>query len=61
MDIKYDGKQETILKILSALPGSVKSIRTCGKSIIIPTACGARQIYKGDIVTIEGENVTVNR
>jgi hypothetical protein len=59
MNIKYDCKQETILKILSLLPSSSKAIRTCGTSIIIPTSKGARQVYKGDTIIIDGENITI--
>jgi hypothetical protein len=59
MEIKFDGKQETILKILSSLPGVSKAIRTCGNSIIIPTQYGAKSVYNGDIVVIGGDLVIV--
>jgi hypothetical protein len=47
------------LEIIHALPGATKAIRASGKSITIPTSKGARQVFIGDTVIIEGENVRV--
>jgi hypothetical protein len=59
MQIKFDGSEENILEILAQLPSKSKIIRRIGNSIIIPTDKGAKQVYKGDAVVIDGEMVTV--
>jgi hypothetical protein len=59
MEIQFTGSENNILKILENLPSKSKTIRRIGNSIIIPTCKGAKQIYKGDAVVIDGEMVTV--
>lgn len=58
-EIKFDGTQRSILKILHNLPEGSKWVCRNGKSITIPTSEGPRQVWKGEIVTIDGENVKV--
>lgn len=59
MKIKYTGTQANIQKIIDNLPGKTKAIRSLDKTIIIPTSKGAKQIFKGDIIVIDNENVSV--
>jgi hypothetical protein len=47
-----DSTQQSVLDILAILPGDCKAIRTYGKSITIPTHTGAKDVYKGDVVTV---------
>ncbi|MFA5305969.1 MAG: hypothetical protein WC365_00830 [Candidatus Babeliales bacterium] len=59
MKIKFTGTEDNILEIINALPGKAKAIKACGKSITIPTSKGAKQVFVGDVVVVEGENVRV--
>jgi transcription elongation factor len=57
--VTFDGTQQSVLDILAILPGDCKAIRTHGKSITIPTSRGAKDVYKGDMVTVNAGIVKV--
>lgn len=58
-EIKFNGKEDCILEIIHNLPRNSKAIRNNGKSITIPTSKGARDVYIGDVVIVDGENVSI--
>lgn len=61
MRIPYDGSEESILKIMNALPyrdGKINWIRREGDKIVIPTP-GAREVFPGEVVVVTEEKVYV--
>ncbi len=60
--ITYTGKEEEVFQILNYLPsreGGAVAIQAEKGSITIPTPHGARQVFKGDTVIIDGDFVRV--
>ncbi|HZJ99771.1 MAG TPA: hypothetical protein VFC79_07180 [Tissierellaceae bacterium] len=58
MKIIFNGSEESILKILDNLPRDY-AIISRDSSIQLSTDDGAKQVWIGDIVVIEGDSVTV--
>lgn len=52
--IPYDGTEESILRIIDALPyreGKINWVRREGDKIVIPTP-GAREVFPGEVVVV---------
>ena len=61
MRIYFDGKESTIIKIISNMPnkGSATAVVCRGNSIQFATPEGAKQAFIGDTIVIDGDKVTV--
>ena len=60
MKIYFDGKESTIIKITANLPRTGTTAVICrGNSIQFGTPDGAKQVFIGDTVVIEGDSVTI--
>ena len=58
MRITFDGSEKSVLEIINNLPDSHgKAVITRGNSIQLATDEGARQIWIGGSVIIEGDSV----
>lgn len=59
VEITFDGTESSILKLIEHLPDGRRWVKRDGNSITIPTLDGAKQVFKGDMVVVDGLHISI--